>query len=332
MNFPSPSICVIVLTYKRLESLRRCVNSISSTATNSPFTVEIAIFNNDPENAITNDLFNSYPVNCSLRIFNRPVNIGVRQNVCRSLAESHADHRSDYYVFVTDDDSVLPNFFDCIYQKHLESCDAMISSCAILFEPDLASDDSALESNTYRSVPTRPYRDSSLQFILDSRLLSGTVYSSQLVDQYINYLGDSISRKEFMFKLWYPSAFISSFSKCPAFITTPIFIHAQGNETFWGDYDAFSEFFLGRLEMFAEMLTIGNINSQQHLKLVSDFVAHQQSLYRLFYAFTSSNFSPRLRLRILNRLFLVLILYRPAYLCSSAAKRLPAIAKRLLQF
>lgn len=330
MNPQSPTICVIVLTYKRFESLCRCIHSISSIATFAPFNVKIAIFNNDDSTPLTSNSFNSCPIDCDLFIVNRPVNLGPRQNFCRSLVESHSDYGSDYYVFLSDDDFVLPGFFDRIYQKHLESCDAIISSCAVLSEPHLALDGYVLRSHTYRCVPTRPYHDVTLQFIVDSRLLSGTVYSSQLLDEYMQYLGDSNSRQNFMTNLWYPMAFIASFATRPAFISDPTFIHAQGNKTYWGDYNAFHEFFVGRLEMFSEMLNIGNITSQQYLRLVSDFVAHQQDLSRLFYSIFGSSFPLRLRLSILNRLFWVLFFYRPAYLCSAATKRLPFLAKRFL--
>lgn len=318
-----PSLSLIIPTYKRLKELKRCIYSIYAVHKDSPFHVNISIYNNDPDTVLTiGNVLGQDSLSIQINIVNRPINIGPRENFNRALVECHQEFNADLYAYLSDDDYILPSFFESIYANYIKEVDAVISSCIALSEPDLSKNGYALRSHTYRCVPTRPYLDQKLQFIIDSRLMSGTVYRNDLVERFCNYFFESLKHQEFIFSLWYPMAFIASFSINPSFSAVPSFVHAQGNKTFWGEYEAFNEFFIGRLEMFSVMLTIGNISRNQYNKLVADFVAHQQSFKRIIHVLLDARHPISLRLSVIIRLLRVLSLYRVSYALVALSKRL----------
>ena len=123
------SLFVIVPTYNRLEELQRCVWSLFTAQVNSSFDVSICIFNNDPSVSISaKDLIGQIDFCARIHVVNRPQNIGPRKNFNLSLIECHQSYNADLYVYVSDDDYVLPGFFEAIYEKSVNERDAIINS------------------------------------------------------------------------------------------------------------------------------------------------------------------------------------------------------------
>jgi len=169
-------------------------------------------------------------------------------------------------------------------------------------QPSLGSNEYTLARHTSRNVPTRGLSNHKerLQFILDSRLLSGIGYSRSLVDRFTNQ-GDAI--KEYAMGLWYPMSFLSSFvGDNVAFIRDPLFVHTQDNQIFWNEFDPYNDFFLGRIEMYETMERIGNLNRKEKETLLTDFIGHQPLLRIIRYISTKN----RTKLNFLKIIYVII--------------------------
>ena len=181
----------------------------------------------------------------------------------------------------------------------------MLSSCFVMHEPSLnVGQNKSLFSfsrHTLKIVPTRPVKEDKLklQFLLDSGLLSGVGYSKELVQRY-HEMGDEIIK--YVETLWYPMAFISSFGDKVSYIHKPIFVHAQENATHWGEFDAYQEFFLERIEMIRNISKIGNISKEWMDLWIDDFIGHQ-SYKRILKYSISEEFRLGVIVVALNKMF-----------------------------
>lgn len=266
---------VIVMTFRRNDELFRCLHSLlaARNACHYNFILHISIFDNDPDNDISKSVnFLNREENYTINYIKRHTNIGPRRNFISSLIESHQKIKPDGHIYVSDDDYVLPEFFSKYIECFLRGNDAIISSCFV--RDDSVSDEYSYVKHRTRRVPTRPYvGDQNIkQFITDSRLLTGTAYSDSLLDRVLNF---SKLTPSFIETLWYPMAFLSSFSKYPCFISQPIFVHTQNNRTHWGKFDAYQEFFLERIQMFEKMSDLGLVSKAEVDDLIIDFIGHQ---------------------------------------------------------
>jgi hypothetical protein len=327
------SIAAIVPTYKRRDDLLRCISSlVLSASLTKGLDLSIYICNNDPSCRYEISDFCDSGGNIAINIANRPENIGGRANFYFSLLEAFNAFICDAYVFISDDDFVFPNFFKSLIADIRAGHDALICSCSVIYDPHLNKDGySIVKSHAYRHVPTRPYLNKKLQFIIDSRLMTGTLYTRSLLSRFFLYAKLSDSNENFICSLWYPMCFLGSFSRSPGFIEHPLFVHSQGNEVFWGDIDYFNEFFLGRIDMYRVVLECGNITQPEFNALITDFVAHQNFLRFAYYVFLSSSPSFAHRVSILSKFILVNLFYRSAYFINALARRLPGLSSYLLR-
>lgn len=268
---------IIVLTYKRNHELLRCLHSLIAAKNNCDLTAQmiISIFDNDPDNDIEEKIGNiDTKIDTTINYQKRDFNLGPRKNFIDSLIESHRELKPDGHIYVSDDDYVLPEFISENIKTFLAGNDASISSCFV--HDDTVNGEYSYIRHRVRRVPTRQYTSDEKikQFITDSRLLTGTAYSGDLLD---SVLECDDKTRQFIEQLWYPMAFLSSFSKNPCFISKPIFVHTQNNKTHWGDFNAYEEFFLGRIDMFKKMEHLDLVPKKEVEDLILDFIGHQSA-------------------------------------------------------
>lgn len=311
---------IIVLTYRRINELRRCINSISTSAVLSNSSLRLSVFNNDPENSINEQLFNIDKSIVQLSIVNRPENIGPRQNFYESVVFELSNSSSDYFLFLSDDDYLLPDFIS-IFESHLElSPDALMSSAAVV--PENLNIDCSYSSTkfTYSVRPTRPWRDSKVQFMTDSRLFSGTVYSRDVLKRFIDYCTESVTNKSRYLQYWYPMVFIASYAENCIYMRSNLLVHTQNNLTHWGEIDFLQEFFYNRIDMFHECYKVKNISFSQYICLVADFLAFQ-SFNRQFLFLFDKRFRFIFVFPWFSKLLRVLFIHKPARLFFQFSKR-----------
>lgn len=325
------SVAIILPTYKRRLDLIRCVQSIALSASRSCLDVSVDIYNNDPDDPLDKAQLGHSFGSIKISITNRPENTGPRGNIYMSLRDTYSKNPRDVYVFLSDDDFVLPDFFSRLESAFLNGSDAAIFSCVVLAEQEMHKPGFVIaRSHTYRFVPTRPYASKRLQFITDSRLLSGSAYSHGLLERFFDYISLSQQNESFFCSLWYQMAFLASFSVSPSFIEDPCLCHAQGNTTHWGDIENYREFFLGRIDMFSEMYNAHNINAAERDALVVDFISHQNPS-RVLRVLASRKLPVLICSRIAIKAMAVNFIFRVSSLASALARRLPSMAKFLLK-
>jgi glycosyltransferase involved in cell wall biosynthesis len=311
---------IIILTFNRNQELLRCITSIIASKNYSQVNVDvtISVFDNNPENDILKTVHNLMGREERIRlIYTRHTsNIGPRKNFIESIVRSNDSANGfDFHVYVSDDDYVLPEFIEKNAEAYLSGHDAWISGGFVLDEVCLGE----YPYNTHRTrlVPTRPYKPGKkkIQFITDSRLLTGTAYTAKIVREFISSDKSAVAFAE---ELWYPMAFLSAFSQNPHFVTTPIFVHTQNNKTSWGEFDAYHEFFIGRVVMYEKMYAFGAISKEEQNLLIFDFVAHQSVPRIVKYLFLSkppvSDLTSIFKLFMIRRLLLERV---PRYLVAT---------------
>jgi len=295
-------IAVIVMTYRRPTGLHRALSSVIASADFSmkKCRTSVHVYDNDPESQNA-ELIRGIGDH-RIRYSRRTRNIGPRQNFVDALVETFQLVNADAYVYVSDDDIVLPDFLSICIARIVDGNDAVITSCFVAHEPSERLRGYGEHKHTARIVPTRPSHKKNirLQFIVDSRLLTGTVYAKRLV---MRVLDNGPEMLKYASTLWYPMAFFASYSDNPAFITTPIFVHTQENKTYWGKIDYYQEFFLDRIAMYEKMMRIGNIQYKDYKALISDFVGHQSARRILKYLSRDRKFLPRIFLVMTKKLF-----------------------------
>lgn len=325
------SIAIIVLTYKRYEDLLRCISSLDhSLSRSSLFKPEILIYNNDPLVPIEASSFGQCA--STLIITNRPENIGARKNFCDSLADSFS-RQYDYYLYISDDDYVLPDYFLSLEKYVSSSPDAIISSLTSLFFGHLNKTSYSKKSHGYRIVPTRPISSEKkrLQFIIDSRVLSGTMYSHKLLKKAFSFVNSDSRSQKFFYELWYPMCFLAAFSENPVFVPEPYIVHTVDNATYWEDHDFFPEFILGRIFMFRRMHECNLIDKDEYNRLLVDYISHQR-----FKNFLKLMLHPNISLKLLPQIIikrlLVVLVHRPAIFSLGLARFFHYQERKLFRF
>lgn len=325
------SIAIIILTYKRYEDLLRCVSSLKlSLSRSSLFNPDLLIYNNDPSVPIQANDFK--PCDLTISITNRPENIGARKNFCDSLLDAFSNHY-DYYLFISDDDYVLPDYFLALEEYVSSNADALISSTTSLFFSHLNKLGFTRKSHGYRIVPSRPIttKNERLQFIIDSRVLSGSIYSHALLTKAFSFLNSDPGNRQFFYELWYPMCFLAAFSVHPSFISEPYIVHTVDNPTYWEDHNFFTEFILGRVLMFARMHEYKLIDSNEHNKLLVDYISHQK--YKNFIRLIlRTNISLKLLPQIIVKRLLVVLVHRPAIFSLGLARFFHYQERKLFRF
>lgn len=265
----------LILTYQRNKCLTQCIASviasINSQSSDSHFF--ILIYDNDPSNNFSFTNFEA-PKNVSFHYRKREKNIGPRANFSSALFEAYKEFKLDGVACVSDDDILLPDFarhFQCAIK---DGYDAFICSSFIIDTSPNA------RNHSVRTVPTRSCRgpnQSKRQFIIDSRVFTGSGYSYDCLKRFFS---SSPSMVDYLSSLWYPNAFISAAADKILFLKSPMFIHSINNQTHWGEFSAHDEMFLQRIDMFFKMESLGFIYQSESQKLVIDFIGHQ-SLKRI---------------------------------------------------
>lgn len=269
---------VIIPTYKRNHYLFNCLSSIIASFLSSPEKnrVNISIFDNDPQNNIEDEIKKLPELNgLAIHYIKRKENIGGRKTVVRSLLEAHKLHPSDAYVYVSDDDIVLPQFVSKYCHEFRNGNDATISSCFI--KDDGPSNKTKIHS--YRIDPVRPCcpENNKVQFIIASGLLTGRGYTKAVLDKILQV---DAATMLFIEDLWYPMMFFASLSKKPSFIPEITFIHTINNDLHWDHHDPYQAFFIQRIDMYHKFRNLNVISKNEFTTLVNDFIGHQ-SLYRI---------------------------------------------------
>ena len=323
-------LSIVVLTYKRVNELIRCVNSISNSALLAKTFIRLSVFNNDPDSPISKEIFSVRDDFVEFNCVNRSHNIGPRNNFYESIVFELEKSDSDYILFLSDDDYLLPDFLPLLV-KYLElSADALISSAIVIPEVSNTESNYKLTDYTFSIRPTRPWRDLKVQFMTDSRLFSGTIYSRSILSKFIDYCTSSPLNKAKYLEYWYPMAFIASYSSNPMYMKNNLLVHTQNNLTHWGEIDFMEEFFFNRIDMFFDCHRINNITYYQYLCLVSDFLAFQPLEKQVKFVFDKRN-NFRLIFPWLFKLIRVLLIIRPVLFLFKVSRKFSHYANYLVK-
>lgn len=317
---PNFILNIVIPTYRRNHDLFACIKSILTSHSHCAknIFVHLSIFDNDPDNKIENKI---QPLNKSdsllIHYIQRKENIGVRKNIVHSLLDAHKRSPSDAYVFVSDDDTVEPNFISSYIEAFTNGADAVLSACY------LKSYEERLRPITIRQVPTRKTRyNIKIQFIFDSRLLSGCGYSSSVVNSIQE------SEIEYIEGLWYPMKYFAAMADSFHYIYEPTFTHIYGNQTYWDEHKAYDAFFIQRINMYHKMSQSSLLKESESTKLIKDFIGHQ-SLSRILRLFITKPYYLKYSLSIgFIYFYKNLLLHKTTRCLSGFFNRLSALSQR----
>ena len=262
-----------IATYKRERDLRRLISSIDASIRICDKNIKVSILIRDNDNQSKNnakDLQNFSPLS-SIHYIRNIFNEGGKNNVWKVLKE--ATKYGEYVVSVSDDDYILPDFFNilCKYLERRKYDYIVTNFFSQNFDFKAKKNQTGLEIPFLKNIIVSYKSD----VIISNRIITGTCFTSDLIKRVTSLVDEKVYLEQF-----YPCQFIGCFSNNCLRINERMSIHQVGNKIFWEDYEIYKDMVLSRLEGYIKAYQFQDKKSELKLLLLKTILN-----YPIWFAF-----------------------------------------------
>tara|TARA_B100000886_G_scaffold285455_1_gene209903 strand:- start:405 stop:1367 length:963 start_codon:yes stop_codon:yes gene_type:complete len=261
-----------IATYKRESDLRRLISSIDASIRICNKNIKVSILIRDNDNKSKNnarDLQNFSPLS-SIYYIRNIFNEGGKNNVWQVLKE--ATKYGEYVVVVSDDDYILPDFFNilCRYLEQTNYDYIVTNFFSQNFDFKAKKNQLGLEKPFLKNIVS--YKS---DVIISNRIITGTCFTSELINRVTSLIDEKVYLEQF-----YPCQFIGCFSKNCLRVNERMSIHQVGNKIFWEDYEVYNDMVLSRIEGYIKAFQFEDDKSEMKLLLLKTILN-----YPIWFAF-----------------------------------------------
>ena len=308
-------INVVIQTYNRPQELHKCIDSLLKSDY-SNIDLKIFIYDNNSDVSPLEIIKKFKNISNKIFLYRHKKNIGGDPNTWFAI-EDQIKKNSDYISFISDDDYVLPNYFNEMKNFLNIKNDIVLNHSSIVHNHN---------RNLFeiRSLPTRKLnlsikKNNKFIGMVDSKVFSSFTINTKLAKKSFNAFKNYFPNQKYL-KYRYPLCALSSFTNEYIFINTPTYIHAFENTTFWGEINYYQDFFINRIEMFNDCHLLGAYDLEMRNSLIIDFLSGQKLTFLISLFLKNRKTIKPFNVLQINKLILRLFISKISYIIRTIGK------------